>query len=91
LPVEKEISGIRACYRKCRKLVIVVGSEKVPREMYELADWNVSVTSQPHSEVAALAVFLHEFLQGKELDKKFTKSQVKITPQARGKRVERRP
>ncbi|MEW5955784.1 MAG: tRNA (cytidine(56)-2'-O)-methyltransferase, partial [Candidatus Micrarchaeota archaeon] len=45
--------------RKTKNLMIVVGAEKVPREMYELADYNASVGNQPHSEVAALAVFLY--------------------------------
>jgi len=34
-----------------------VRAEKVPAEMYDLADWNVAVDNQPHSEVAALASF----------------------------------
>src|SRR4029077_215868 len=38
-----------------RDILIVVGSEKMPGEVFKLADWNVSVTSQPMSEVAALA------------------------------------
>ncbi|MEB3816785.1 MAG: tRNA (cytidine(56)-2'-O)-methyltransferase, partial [Desulfurococcales archaeon] len=38
--------------------LIIVGAEKVERYYYNIADWNVSVGNQPHSEVAALAVFL---------------------------------
>ncbi|MEM3716424.1 MAG: tRNA (cytidine(56)-2'-O)-methyltransferase, partial [Candidatus Bathyarchaeia archaeon] len=57
LPLDEVIDRIRESRRD--KLVIV-GSEKVPRLVYEIADWNVSVTSQPHSEVGALSVFLHE-------------------------------
>ena len=37
--------------------MIVVGAEKVPREIYELADYNVAVGSQPHSEVSAWAYY----------------------------------
>ena len=36
----------------------MVGAEKVPREIYELADYNVAVGSQPHSEISALAIVL---------------------------------
>ncbi|MEM4389333.1 MAG: tRNA (cytidine(56)-2'-O)-methyltransferase [Candidatus Micrarchaeia archaeon] len=73
--------------RKRARVLVVVGSEKVPAEMYELADYNISVTNQPHSEVAALAVFLHEFFEGRELEKEFPGAAIAIVPSARGKRV----
>lgn len=41
--------------------LMVVGSQKVPSAVYELSDHNVSVGNQPHSEVAALAVFLDRY------------------------------
>jgi len=40
-------------------ILIIVGGEKVPTEYYKLADFNISITKFPHSEVAALAVFLN--------------------------------
>jgi tRNA (cytidine56-2'-O)-methyltransferase len=83
LPVQKRISEIR----KTRQLLIIIGGEKVPGDIYQFADFNISVTSQPHSEVAALALFLHEDLQGKELGKRFQKARRRIVPQARGKKV----
>jgi tRNA (cytidine56-2'-O)-methyltransferase len=83
LPVNKEIGKLR---RK-KNLLVIIGSEKVPGEIYQLADYNIAVTSQPHSEVAALAVFLHEYFHGKELNKKFKKAKIKIIPQSRGKKV----
>src|SRR3989338_1417780 len=76
--------------RKEKKIAIVVGAEKVPRDGYDEIDYNVSVTSQPHSEVAALAIILHELQDGRELDKKFPKAKIKITPQTRGKKVSKR-
>ena len=39
-------------------LLIIIGGEKVPPEIYKEADYNLCVTNQPHSEVGALAVFL---------------------------------
>ena len=83
LPIEKQIGKIR----KHRNILIVIGAEKVPGEVYRLADYNIAVTNQPHSEVAALAVFLHEFNRGKELGRKFKKAKLKIIPQERGKKV----
>ncbi len=82
-PIQKIASKLR----KKHKIALVVGSEKVPKEMYQLADYNVSVTSQPHSEVAALAIVLHTIQKGKELDRKFPNAKIRITPLARGKKV----
>ena len=57
--------NLNACMEKIEEahlknpdMVIIVGAEKVPGEIYGLADFNVSITNQPHSEVAALALFL---------------------------------
>jgi len=71
---------------KSNDLLVVVGAEKVPREIYELADYNIAIGNQPHSEIAALAVFLDRYLGGKGLKKKFD-GDVKIIPCKRGKRV----
>lgn len=71
--------------------LVVVGGAKVPGEVYGAAHWNVSVTGQPHSEVSALALFLHELYEGKELDIKFPEARLKTIPQARGKKLETRP
>ncbi len=71
-------------------LMIVVGAEKVPPEMYELADWNVAVGNQPHSEVAALAIILDRLnaAEGKDaLKTQFTGGEIEIVPKKRGKEV----
>ncbi len=82
-PLQKKIQKLR----KEKNLLVVVGSQKVPPEIYELADYNISITAQPHSEVAALAVFLDWYFKGKELDKTFAGAKVRIIPSARGKNV----
>jgi tRNA (cytidine56-2'-O)-methyltransferase len=84
LPVQDVIDQLRASPKN--KLVII-GGAKVPGVAFELADWNISVTSQPHSEVSALGVFLHELFEGKELPKHFENAEKKIVPQAKGKKV----
>lgn len=83
IPIQNRIARIR----KEKDLLIVVGGEKVPWEVYELCDWNIGVTNQPHSEVAALSVFLHEYFQGKELSLRFRGARKRVVPQARGKKV----
>src|SRR5712692_1837222 len=69
-------------------ILVVVGSEKMPGEVFKLADWNVSVTNQPMSEVAALAVFLDWHFQHGAFDKAFPNGQVRIVPTQDGKQVE---
>jgi tRNA (cytidine56-2'-O)-methyltransferase len=63
-----------------------VGSTKVPREYYEMADINAAVGNQPHSEVAALAVFLDRLTEGKNLMDE-AGGKVRVVPQERGKLV----
>lgn len=69
------------------KLLIVVGAEKVPREIYELADYNIGVGSQPHSEISALGVLLDRIQSGKQFDKAFPNAKRKIVPTKNGKNV----
>src|SRR5512137_2634958 len=71
---------------KAKDVMIVVGAEKVPREVYDLATRNVSVGNQPHSEVAALAIFLDRYSGGKKLEKDF-KGALTIVPNPRRKTV----
>lgn len=73
-----------------RPKLIVVGSEKVEAFYYQNADYNVAVGWQPHSEVAALAVFLDRLFKGRELLLRYTDAKAVIIPSERGKRVERR-
>ncbi|NAZ27543.1 MAG: tRNA (cytidine(56)-2'-O)-methyltransferase [Thermogladius sp.] len=70
-----------------KDLLIVVGAEKVPRIFYELADYNVAVGHQPHSEVAALAVFLDRYYKGVELHREFSGAKLTVIPTPRGKKV----
>ncbi|HEY5620681.1 MAG TPA: tRNA (cytidine(56)-2'-O)-methyltransferase [Candidatus Bathyarchaeia archaeon] len=77
LPLPKVVDEIR---QTVRDILVVVGSEKMPGEVFKLADWNVSVTNQPMSEVAALAVFLDWFNQHKEFDLEFSNAEVQIIP-----------
>jgi len=86
----ERLQDVAARLRKKRKLLVVVGAEKVPSDVYSLADFNVAVGSQPHSEVAALAITLHEIFGGRELSKRFPGARLRIVPQQNGKKVLRR-
>ncbi|MFW6195896.1 MAG: HDIG domain-containing metalloprotein, partial [Thermoplasmatota archaeon] len=55
------------------------------REVYDMSDYNVSVGSEPHSEVAALAVFMDR-LNEKKIDRKVG-GEISVLPTEQGKRV----
>jgi tRNA (cytidine56-2'-O)-methyltransferase len=81
------IQGALPVIKSREKLLVVVGSEAVPTEIYQLADFNISITSQPHSEVAALAIALDRLMEGRELEERDFGGKLKIEPSERGKRV----
>jgi tRNA (cytidine56-2'-O)-methyltransferase len=83
LPLRKVIAGIR----EKEDILVVVGAEKVPGEIYGLADFNVSVTSQPHSEVSGVAVFLDHLFEGREMDRTYPDAELRIEPSVKGKRT----
>jgi len=85
-PVQDVEADVRASHVE-RPLLVVVGGEKVPFELYEAADWNVAVTNQPHSEVAGLAVFLDRLFDGRELDREWVGGERRVVPRETGKRV----
>jgi len=68
-------------------LLVVVGSEKVPGQIYDLADYNIAVGNQPHSEVSALAIFLDRIHRGAELHRRFEGARISVVPQEKGKNV----
>ncbi len=41
-----------------KNIIIIVGSSKVHIEYHKLANLNIAITKQPHSEVSALSTFL---------------------------------
>jgi tRNA (cytidine56-2'-O)-methyltransferase len=85
LPLPSVIAEIRS---SPKDKLVVVGSEKVPSELFSIATWNVAITNQPMSEVAALAVFLDRLLEGAEFQKEFKDARMIIVPSKSGKRLE---
>ncbi len=89
MPLMQKIGAIR----KCDKVLIVVGSEQVPRDVYDLADFNISITNQPHSEVAALAITLDRITGGaavavgQQID---YGGKISIVPSEKGKNVKKK-
>ncbi|HOB18514.1 MAG TPA: tRNA (cytidine(56)-2'-O)-methyltransferase [Candidatus Methanoculleus thermohydrogenotrophicum] len=73
--------------RNQERVLVVVGAEKVPGDVYGLADYNVSVTTQPHSEISSLALFLDHLFEGKELNREYPDAKIRIEPAKVGKRT----
>lgn len=83
IPLDEKISEIQALDED---MLIVVGAEKVPPEVYKMSSYNIAIGSQPHSEVSALAVFLDRMFMGDELRKDFN-GMTKIIPSRDGKKA----
>ena len=83
----ENINDVEANLKNEQDLLIVVGAEKVPREIYDLSDYNVAIGGQPHSEISALAVLLDRILKGKQFQAPFDNAQRKIIPTKQVKNV----
>jgi tRNA (cytidine56-2'-O)-methyltransferase len=86
----ERVQDVEAAIREAHTdepLLVVVGSQKVPFEVYDAADWNVAVTNQPHSEVAGLAVFLDRLFEGRELAREWADAEKRVVPTPTGKKV----
>lgn len=81
------IEHISHDYPNGKNILVVIGASKVTKDVYFIADMNIAVGNQPHSEIAALAIFLDRYFQGKELINSFDNAKMKIVPSSRGKRV----
>lgn len=84
LHVDEVVDEVR---RDPRDLLIVIGAKKVPRFFYEIADYNIAIGHQPHSEIAALAIFLDRLHEGRELYLKYDNAKIEIVPSPRGKSI----
>ena len=84
LPIQDAIDQIAA---SSKDKLIVVGGPKVPGVVYNMADYNVSITQQPHSEVASICIFLDRYFRGAEFNREFNNAEIRIIPQRMGKLV----
>ncbi len=70
-----------------QKILVIVGAEKVPKEIYYLSDYNISIGNQPHSEIAALAIFFDRLFEGRQFDREFGSREIEIIPSSQEKKV----
>lgn len=75
--INSQLTEIQKHYNK--NILLIVGGSKVPKEYYELANYNVAIGNQPHSEVSALGLILY-MLDNNCLNKEFEDTKIKIIP-----------
>ena len=78
--------GVEISHRP-EKILIVIGAEKVPGEVYELADYNLAISNQPHSEISSLAILLYYLYGNEGLIREFSGALLRVIPCAHGKHV----
>lgn len=76
--INEKISELEEKFQE-EDLLVIVGAEKVPRWVYTHADYNISVGNQPHSEIAALAVFLDR-IQASGITEEFEDAEIEVEP-----------
>ncbi len=81
LALQKQLPKIK----QLKNILIIIGSEHVPFEFYQLADINLSITNQPHSELSALAILLYEIKKDKPL--RYENAELTIQPRMMGKKI----
>jgi len=72
---------------KDKPVVVVVGGAKVPGELFKVSDFNIAVGNQPHSEVAALALFMDAWFGESGSERTFEDARLVIEGVNRGKLV----
>ncbi|MEE9284037.1 MAG: tRNA (cytidine(56)-2'-O)-methyltransferase [Nitrososphaerales archaeon] len=70
-----------------KEILLIIGSEKMPAEVFHLADLNVAVSNQPHSEVAAVALILEKIFGSRTLKRSFEGRTYEVVPRSSGKQV----
>ena len=75
--------------RTYKNVLIIVSEKETIKQLYKAADFNLSITTQPHSCASAIGVFLHDFYQGRELAIHFENARYKVSPEQHGMKVEK--
>ena len=74
--------------RRDRPLVVIVGGAKVPSDVFHISQYNLAVGNQPHSEVAALALFLDGWYGSGAIERRLDGGELVINPSLTGKDVD---
>ncbi len=75
--------------RTYKNVLLIVSFTEAIRPLYKAADFNISITAQPHTSASSIAVFLHDFYNGRELAMHFENARYKIVPEEHGIHVQK--
>jgi tRNA (cytidine56-2'-O)-methyltransferase len=85
----KSLNSTNSFVRDYKNLLIIVSSIDINKSIFQIADFNISITNQPHCEASSIAVFLHHFYEGRELAIHFENAKYKIVPSERTVKIKR--
>ncbi len=80
-----DFNKLRSSPELLKRLLVVVGGEKVPSKVYQYANWNIAISNQPHSEVGSLGIFLNHLISN-SLEICFSNPSRQILPSIKGKK-----
>ncbi len=83
------INKIKYSLKTYKNIMLIVTLTEAYKNLYKMADFNVSITAQPHSATSAIAIFLHLFYEGRELAMHFENAKYKVVPEERKVHVEK--
>ena len=67
-----------------KNILLIVSTTDDIKELYDMADFNISLTTQPHTIISSIAVFLNMYYKGRELAMHFENAKYKIMPETHG-------
>ncbi|MGI0133562.1 MAG: tRNA (cytidine(56)-2'-O)-methyltransferase [Candidatus Micrarchaeaceae archaeon] len=67
-----------------KNILLIITQKEHDTALSGMADYSVSITTQPHAQVTSVAVFLHEFFSGRELAVQFPNAKYKVVPDQKG-------
>ena len=83
------IKKVEYALKTYKNILIVVSMTESIKSLYKNCDFNVSITTQPHTCASSIAVFLHNFYNGRELAMHFENAKYKVVPEEHNIHVEK--
>ncbi|MCL5429977.1 MAG: hypothetical protein M1504_00700 [Candidatus Marsarchaeota archaeon] len=83
------INKVSYSIKTYKNILVVVSISDAMKQVMQISDFNVGITTQPHCAASAIAVFLHHFYEGRELAMHFENAQLKVVPDERSVHVEK--
>jgi tRNA (cytidine56-2'-O)-methyltransferase len=74
----KPLQDHSSTLRTYKSIVLIITPKEKTENVFRDADFNISVSIQPHTGTSAMAIFLHEYYKGRELAMHFENAQYKI-------------